>query len=67
MSKGSNAIVSFIIGAAVGVAVGYLCNTEKRDELVEKLKDETDKLKRKFKNKKQEVADAIDNELAKHQ
>jgi uncharacterized membrane-anchored protein YhcB (DUF1043 family) len=67
MGKGSNAIVSFIIGAAVGVAVGYLCNEEKREELVEKLKDETDKLKRKFNSKKQEVADAIDNELAKHQ
>lgn len=63
MSRSSKAVVSFIVGAAVGVAVGYFLNSDKKDELVEKLKFQTDKLKDKFRAKKQQFEDAMENEL----
>ncbi|WP_298737304.1 YtxH domain-containing protein [uncultured Chitinophaga sp.] len=64
MSNSSKAVVSFIVGAAVGVAVGYFLNSDKKDELVEKLKYQSDKLKDRFKKKKEHFEDAIENELA---
>ncbi|HEY1166936.1 MAG TPA: YtxH domain-containing protein [Chitinophaga sp.] len=64
MSNSSKAVVSFIVGAAVGVAVGYFLNSDKKDELVEKLKYQTDKLKDRFKKRKEQFEDAIENELA---
>jgi uncharacterized membrane-anchored protein YhcB (DUF1043 family) len=64
MSNSSKAVVSFIVGAAVGVAVGYFLNSDKKDELVEKLKYQTDKLKDRFKKRKEHFEDAIENELA---
>ncbi|GEP95120.1 MULTISPECIES: YtxH domain-containing protein [Chitinophaga] len=63
MSRSSKAVVSFIVGAAVGVAVGYFLNSDKKDELVDKLKYQADKLKEKFRAKKQQYEDAIENEL----
>lgn len=63
MSRSSKAVVSFIVGAAVGVAVGYFLNSDKKDELVEKLKHQTDRLKDKFRAKKQQFEDAMENEL----
>lgn len=63
MSRSSKAVVSFIVGAAVGVAVGYFLNSDKKDELVDKLKYQADKLKDKFRAKKQQYEDAIENEL----
>jgi uncharacterized membrane-anchored protein YhcB (DUF1043 family) len=64
MSNSSKAVVSFIVGAAVGVAVGYFLNSDKKDELVEKLKYQSDKLKDRFRKKKEHFEDAIENELA---
>ncbi|MGN7719616.1 YtxH domain-containing protein [Chitinophaga sp. 22620] len=63
MSRSSKAVVSFIVGAAVGVAVGYFLNSDKKEELVGKLKFQTDKLKDKFRAKKQQFEDAMENEL----
>jgi len=63
-NNSSKAVVSFIVGAAVGVAVGYLLNTDKRDEIVEKLKFQADKLKDKFKKRKEQYEDSLENELA---
>lgn len=64
MNKSSKAVVSFIVGAAVGVAVGYFLNSDKKDELVDKLRYQADKLKDKLRKKKDEFEDALDNELA---
>jgi Tfp pilus assembly protein PilO len=64
MAKSSKAVVTFIVGAAVGVAVGYFLNSDKKDELVDKLKSQADRLKEKFRKKKEQYEDAIENELA---
>ncbi len=64
MSRSSKAVVSFIVGAAVGVAVGYFLNSDKKDELVEKMKYQADKLKDKWKKKRDHFEDALENELS---
>ncbi|MET6999163.1 YtxH domain-containing protein [Chitinophaga defluvii] len=64
MSNSSKAVVSFIVGAAVGVAVGYFLNSDKKDELVDRLKYQADKLKEKFNKKKEQFEAELDNELA---
>lgn len=64
MNNSSKAVVSFIVGAAVGVAVGYFLNSDKKDELVDKLKYQADKLKDKLKKKKAEYDNALEHELA---
>lgn len=64
MSNSSKAVVSFIVGAAVGVAVGYFLNSDKKDELVDRLKYQADKLKDKFNKKKEQFEAELDNELA---
>lgn len=63
-NNSSKAVVSFIVGAAVGVAVGYFLNSDKKDELVEKLKYQADKLKDKFNKRKEHFEDALENEMA---
>ena len=64
MSNSSKAVVSFIVGAAVGVAVGYFLNSDKKDELVEKLKNQSDRLKEKWRKRKDQFQDELENELA---
>ncbi|NIG52375.1 YtxH domain-containing protein [Chitinophaga sp. Cy-1792] len=64
MSNSSKAVVSFIVGAAVGVAVGYFLNSDKKDELVDRMKFQADKLKDKWRKKKDHFEDALENELA---
>ncbi|HVI48296.1 MAG TPA: hypothetical protein VM802_25735 [Chitinophaga sp.] len=64
MSNSSKAVVSFIVGAAVGVAVGYFLNSDKKDELVGKLKDQTERLRVKLRKKKDQFHDELENELA---
>lgn len=45
MEKKSSVLISFIIGAAVGAAVGYLLSSGKGEELLDDLKDSADNLK----------------------
>ena len=45
MEKKSQVLMSFIIGAAVGAAVGYLLSSGKGEELLDDLKDSADNLK----------------------
>ncbi|MVT07181.1 YtxH domain-containing protein [Chitinophaga tropicalis] len=62
-SNTSKAVVSFIVGAAVGVAVGYFLNSDKKDELVDKLKYQAGRLKDKLRKKKEQYEDSLENEL----
>lgn len=43
--------------------MGYFLNSDKKEELVGKLRYQADKLKDKFRAKKQQYEDAIENEL----
>jgi hypothetical protein len=47
--------MGFILGASVGVAVGYFLNSDKKDEVVDLLKDKVDALKAKVNEMKDDV------------
>ena len=44
-NNGSKLLLAFLAGAAVGVAVGYLLNSEKKDEIIDDLKQSATKIK----------------------
>ncbi|WP_344973680.1 YtxH domain-containing protein [Compostibacter hankyongensis] len=47
MSNAFKVFAGFIAGAAVGVAAGYLLNSDKKEEWIESLKDYADEWKEK--------------------
>lgn len=61
MAKAGNAIATLIIGAAVGVAVGYVLATDKetRENDMEKIKKSLNGLKGKFAKKSMDVEEEI--------
>lgn len=61
MAKTGTTIATFLIGAAVGVAVGYVLATDKetREEDMEKLKKSLDNLKGKFSKKAADLEEEI--------
>ena len=61
MAKIGNTIATFLVGAAAGVAVGYILATDKetRKKDLEKLKNGLNNLKDKFSDKPQDVEDQI--------
>lgn len=48
MEKKSEMLLSFVVGAAVGAAIGYLLASGKSDELLTEVKDASDKVKNAF-------------------
>jgi gas vesicle protein len=61
MAKAGNTIATFLIGAAVGAAVGYVLATDKetRQEDMDKLKKSLNGLKGKFSKKGMDVEEEI--------
>lgn len=61
MAKIGNTIATLLVGAAVGVAVGYVLATDKetREADLEKLKKGLDNLKGKFSKKNADVEEEI--------
>jgi hypothetical protein len=45
MSSKSKELATFILGAAVGMAIGYFINADKRDEFISTLKTKAGELK----------------------
>jgi gas vesicle protein len=62
MSKNNSSklLMAFLAGAAVGAAVGYFLNSDKKDELVEDLKEGAASLKKVFDNSFGTVKDIVD-------
>lgn len=62
MSKNNNSklLMAFLAGAAVGAAVGYFLNSDKKDELVDDLKEGAASLKKAFDNSLGKVKDIVD-------
>ncbi|MBC7555007.1 MAG: hypothetical protein H7257_13645 [Taibaiella sp.] len=61
MAKAGSAIATFLVGAAVGVAVGYVLATDKegRQDDIEKLKNSLNTLKGKFAKKGMDLEEEI--------
>jgi Tfp pilus assembly protein PilO len=59
-NNNSKLLMAFLAGAAVGVAVGYFLNSDKKDELVEDLKEGATRLKHTFEEGLGKVKDIVD-------
>lgn len=62
MSKNNSSklLMAFLAGAAIGAAVGYFLNSDKKDELVEDLKEGAASLKQTIKDGLGKVKDIVD-------
>lgn len=62
MSKNNSSklLMAFLAGAAVGAAVGYFLNSDKKDELVEDLKEGAASLKQAIEDGIGKVKDFVD-------
>ena len=62
MSENNNSklLMAFLAGAAVGVAVGYFLNSDKKDELVEDMKEGAARLKHTLEEGLGKVKDIVD-------
>ena len=60
MSNSSKTLTSLLLGAAVGVAIGYFLNSEKKDELMQTVRDQAQRLKEKAGKLKQKMNRAVD-------
>ncbi len=60
MSNSSKTLTSLLLGAAVGVAIGYFLNSEKKDELMQTVRDQAQRLKEKAGKLKQKMNSAVD-------
>ncbi len=65
MEKAGKSITTFLFGAAVGVAVGYVLATDKetRKQDIDKIKKNLGTLKEKFSKKNQSMATDMDEEI----
>lgn len=59
MSNSGKTIAGFIMGAAVGVAVGYFLNSDKKDEYVDALKEKAEHWKEKAEELTTKVKDKM--------
>lgn len=59
-NNSSKLFMAFLAGAAVGVALGYFMNSDKKDELVEDLKEGAASLKKVIDNSLGRVKDIVD-------
>jgi F0F1-type ATP synthase assembly protein I len=61
-NNGTKILLAFIAGAAVGTAIGYFLNSDKKDEILTDLKEGATKLKKDLEeniNKAKEVVDSF--------
>jgi len=59
-NNNSKLLMAFLAGAAVGAAIGYFLNSDKKDELLDDLKEGAAKLKHTFEESMGKVKDIVD-------
>ncbi|HVB02107.1 MAG TPA: YtxH domain-containing protein [Chitinophagaceae bacterium] len=59
MSSNSKGLATFILGAALGLAIGYFMNSDDKDELISSLKDKAGKIKDSLKEQLEKGKDLI--------
>lgn len=60
-NKGTKILLAFIAGAAVGAAIGYFLNSDKKEELLADIQDGASKLKNDIKENLTKAKEMVDN------
>jgi hypothetical protein len=59
--NGTKILLAFIAGAAVGAAIGYFLNSDKKDEILADLKEGAIKLKKDIEENINKAKEVVDN------
>ncbi|MCK9640896.1 MAG: hypothetical protein M0R39_13400 [Prolixibacteraceae bacterium] len=60
-NNGTKILLAFIAGAAVGAAIGYFLNSDKKEEIIADLKDGASKLKHDIEENLAKAKEMVDN------
>lgn len=60
-NNGTKILLAFIAGAAVGAAIGYFLNSDKKEEVINDLKEGASKLKKDVEENISMAKDLVDN------
>lgn len=60
-NNGTKILLAFIAGAAVGAAIGYYLNSDKKDELITDLKEGATKLKQDIETNLHSAKDIVEH------
>lgn len=60
-NNGTKLLLAFIAGAAVGAAIGYFLNSDKKDEILTDLKEGASKLKKDIEENINKAKEMVDN------
>ncbi len=60
-NNGTKILLAFIAGAAVGTAIGYILNSDKKDEIFNDLKEGASKLKNDIEENLAKAKDLVDS------
>ena len=60
-NNGTKILLAFIAGAAVGAAIGYFLNSDKKEEVLNDLKEGATKLKNDIEENISRAKDLVDN------
>jgi hypothetical protein len=60
-NNGTKILLAFIAGAAVGAAIGYFLNSDKKDEILTDLKESASKLKKDIEENINKAKEVVDN------
>jgi gas vesicle protein len=60
-NNGTKILLAFIAGAAIGAAIGYFLNSDKKDELITDLKEGASKLKQDIETNLHSAKDIVEH------
>ena len=60
-NNGTKILLAFVAGAAIGAAIGYFLNSEKKEELLDDLKESAAKLKKDIEENLSKAKEMVDN------
>ncbi|MEI6275055.1 MAG: YtxH domain-containing protein [Prolixibacteraceae bacterium] len=60
-NNGTKILLAFIAGAAVGAAIGYFLNSDKKEEILDDIKEGASKLKTDIEDNLSKAKDLVDN------
>jgi uncharacterized membrane-anchored protein YhcB (DUF1043 family) len=60
-NNGTKILLAFVAGAAVGAAIGYFLNSDKKDEVLDDLKESAAKLKKDIEENLAKAKEMVDH------